>query len=128
MEWMLLPLKRYADFEGRSRRLEYWMFALMNIVVAVALLILTVENYDTAIGRTNSLGTVTLALFLIHGLVVALPSLALQVRRFHDLDKSGWFVLFNLIPAIGPLIVLVITCLPGTTGANRYGSDPKQLR
>jgi uncharacterized membrane protein YhaH (DUF805 family) len=62
--------------------------------------------------------------FIILGCLI--PSIAVQVRRFHDQDKSGWFVLLNFIPSIGGIIVLVFMCLEGTRGPNRYGPDPKQ--
>ncbi len=92
MEWLSLPLKRYADFAGRSRRKEYWLF-----ILGVGML-------------------VVLAIFI--------PILALQVRRFHDQDKSGWFVLFQFIPYAGGTIMLVFMCIEGTRGPNRFGSDP----
>jgi uncharacterized membrane protein YhaH (DUF805 family) len=63
-------------------------------------------------------------LLVIYALAILVPSLAVQVRRFHDQDKSGWFILLGFIPAVGGLIVLVFMCLPGTPGSNQYGPDP----
>ena len=128
MEWMLMPLKRYADFSGRSRRKEYWMFILFMVLVYLALgVLLTVLGLSG--DEDGSLFTVgggaTIIILLLFGLAILIPSIAVQVRRFHDQDKSGWFVLLNLIPYLGGIIVLVFMCLEGTRGPNRYGPDPK---
>jgi uncharacterized membrane protein YhaH (DUF805 family) len=129
LEWALLPLKRYADFSGRSRRKEYWLFALLVIVIALALALVTgagamLMNPASAL-QTGGLGIGMILLFLFW-LAIIIPSIAVQVRRFHDQDKSGWFVLLNFVPYIGSLIVLVFMCLEGTRGPNRYGPDPKE--
>ena len=115
MEWMLMPLKRYADFSGRSRRKEYWMFVLFVVIVYVVLALL-----GSALGETAAT-----ALLGIFALGILIPSIAVQVRRFHDQGKSGWFVLLGFIPLVGGLIVLVFMCLEGDQGPNEYGPDPK---
>ena len=115
MEWMLMPLKRYAEFSGRSRRKEYWMFYLLIIIVYVVLAIL-----GSLVGE--SVGGILIGIFAL-GIII--PAIAVQVRRFHDQDKSGWFVLLGLIPLVGGIIVLVFMCLEGTRGPNQYGPDPK---
>ena len=115
MEWMLMPLKRYADFSGRSRRKEYWMFVLFVVIVYVVLALL-----GWALGETAAT-----ALLGIFALGILIPSIAVQVRRFHDQGKSGWFVLLGFIPLVGGLIVLVFMCLEGDQGPNEYGPDPK---
>lgn len=120
MEWMLLPLKRYADFSGRSRRKEYWMFVL-GVFIAVILLSIV----EGIVGLSGMVGGVYGPLTTIFFLGILVPSIAVQIRRFHDQDKSGWFVLLSLIPFIGGLIVLVFMCLEGTKGPNRFGPDPK---
>ncbi len=123
MDWMLLPLKRYADFQGRSQRQEYWMFVLGVVIVEVILFGL----YAVLGGMTGNAGGIALLpmiLLVIFGLGIIVPAIAVQVRRFHDQDKSGWFVLLGLIPYVGGLIVLVFMCLPGTPGPNRFGPDP----
>lgn len=128
MEWMLMPFRRYAEFSGRSRRKEYWMFVLFMVLVYFALaVVLTVLGLsgDTEGSLFGAGGGVMLIILLLFGLAVIIPSIAVQVRRFHDQDKSGWFVLLNLIPYIGGIIVLVFMCLEGTKGPNRYGPDPK---
>jgi uncharacterized membrane protein YhaH (DUF805 family) len=123
MEWMLLPLKRYADFQGRSRRREYWLFTLALIVLATILALFAgVTSGGAGDGAGASIGLILLGILL---LAVFIPSLAVQVRRFHDQNRSGWLVLLGLIPYIGGPIVLVFMCLPGTPGPNRFGEDPK---
>lgn len=105
MEWMLLPLKRYAQFDGRSRRMEYWMFFLFTFVVSIVLQIL-----DAMLG----LGF----LYLVFALGVLVPSIAVGIRRMHDTDHSGWWILV-------PIVNLVFAFTPGTAGPNRFGDDPK---
>jgi uncharacterized membrane protein YhaH (DUF805 family) len=120
MEWMLMPLKRYADFSGRSRRKEYWMFVLGVIIAEIVVSII-----EGVLGLRGMIGGVYGPLMLILVLGLLVPSLAVMVRRLHDQDKSGWFVLLALIPLIGGLILLVFMCLEGTRGPNRFGPDPK---
>lgn len=115
--WMLLPLRRYADFTGRSCRREFWMFTLLFVIFCLGLGILV------GIGDRSmfELATVLLVLGAIGTLI---PTLAVQVRRFHDQDKSGWFALLNFIPYVGTIIVLIFMAMDGTHGENRYGPDP----
>jgi len=120
MEWMLMPLKRYADFSGRSRRKEYWMFVLGIFIAAIVLSIV-----EGILGLSGMVGGVYGPLTTILLLAVIIPGIAVQVRRFHDQDKSGWFVLLALIPFVGSIAVLVFMCLEGTKGPNRFGPDPK---
>ena len=126
MDWMLLPLKRYADFQGRSRRMEYWMFTLGIAIVEIVLFALfaMLGGFRTSDGGPSAMFWPMMIIFGIFGLAIIVPALAVQVRRFHDQDKSGWFVLLGLIPYVGSLIVLVFMCLPGTPGPNRFGPDP----
>ncbi|QDK33999.1 DUF805 domain-containing protein [Sphingomonas sp. IC081] len=117
IEWLILPLKRYADFTGRSGRQEYWLFQAAAAVITFAFLLSVID-----LGSGSSIlvaGSSGLALI---GLIV--PQVALQVRRFHDQDKPGWFVLLNLVPYVGPVIVLVFMLLRGTPWENRYGPNP----
>ena len=131
MEWMLMPYRRYADFSGRSQRKEYWMFALFQFIVAMVLLTVMFVggmgsvNEMTGQAEPGTLFYIVLGLLVIFGLGSIIPSLAVSVRRFHDQDKSGWFLLLQLIPYIGGIIVLVFMCLAGTPGPNRFGPDPK---
>jgi uncharacterized membrane protein YhaH (DUF805 family) len=123
---MFMPLRRYVDFSGRSRRMEYWMFFLFVVIVTVVLTLLTgtrESNYDYN-GMGFSIQSQS-PIVMVWILAILLPSLAVQVRRFHDQDKSGWMVLIGLIPFLGGLIVLIFMLMEGTAGPNRFGPDPK---
>jgi uncharacterized membrane protein YhaH (DUF805 family) len=142
MEWMLMPLKRYAEFSGRSRRKEYWMYLLGLIIVAILLGVI-----EGAAGLTQMIGPYgPLSALLILGTFV--PSLAVGVRRLHDTDRTGWWILLPLVPeilaiamlmtgnlaaagmlgiaaGILAIVLLVFMVLDGTKGPNKYGPDPK---
>lgn len=120
MDWMLMPLRRYADFQGRSRRKEYWMFVLGVVIVALVL-----AGIEAGLGLDGMVFGVYGPLTALLGLALIVPGIAVQVRRFHDQGKTGWLVLLGLIPFVGGLIVLVFMCLEGTRGPNEYGPDPK---
>lgn len=111
--WMLLPLKRYADFNGRSTRREFWMFQIPY----VGLLLVSLISY----GVFGMLAILLAAIIAVGGFV---PQLAVQVRRFHDQNRSGLLVLANLIPYVGALGVLIFMLMPGTEGDNDFGPDP----
>lgn len=127
MDYMIMPLRRYADFSGRSRRKEYWMYYLFLILVALAFTALFALLGGFATGSDVTSGAlVILAVVLgLAVLAIIVPSIAVQVRRFHDQDKSGWFVLLGFIPYVGGIIVFVFMCIEGTRGPNRFGPDPK---
>ncbi len=140
MNWMILPFKRYAEFSGRSRRMEYWMFTLLNVIVVTVLLFATggigamtdLENGGDPSGGLMALFGGVGILLLIYGLAVLLPSIAVTIRRLHDRDMSGWWylgaVIGSMIPIAGFLVsiaFLVLLALPGTPGPNRFGPDPK---
>ena len=120
MSWYLEALKKYAVFSGRSRRMEYWYFVLFNLVVYIVLSLI-----DGLLGTYNIVSGVGL-LSGIYSLAVLIPTLALWVRRLHDIDRTGWWVLINLIPLVGTIVLLVFALTPGTPGSNQYGPDPKQ--
>ena len=131
MEYMIMPLKRYFDFSGRSRRKEYWMFVLFQVIVFTVLALLFggfSAGVDDAALQAGDPGAAALgafgAAFWIPALLFIIPNLAVQVRRFHDHDKSGWFILLGLIPLIGGFIVLYFMVTKGTPGPNRFGPDP----
>ncbi|MEA3009292.1 MAG: hypothetical protein QOJ91_984 [Sphingomonadales bacterium] len=119
MEWATLPLKRYAEFSGRSRRKEYWMYTLLVIVVAIVLSV--IENLLGLGGMVGPYGLLT-SLFLLATLV---PSIAVGIRRLHDTGRSGWWLLIALVPFVGGIVLLVFYCLEGNNGPNEYGPDPK---
>ncbi len=97
MEWYLMVWKRYAEFSGRSRRKELWMFALFNTIICT---VLYVGGMMMAM-RGSSLGTIFFALYGIYALAVLVPSLAVEVRRLHDIGKSGWWLLIAFVPIVG---------------------------
>jgi uncharacterized membrane protein YhaH (DUF805 family) len=132
MEWMLMPLRRYADFSGRSRRKEYWMFTLgILIVYAICFALIAMSGVFASMGDAGAapqmsvLGYLGFGLLGIFALGIFIPALAVIVRRLHDQDKSGWFILIQFIPYIGGIIMLVFMCIEGTKGENRFGPDPK---
>ena len=131
MDWMLMPLRRYADFSGRSRRKEYWMFTLFILLVYAVFGVLFFMGFDLAAMSTGgdpqigAIGWIAISLFGIFALAIFIPALAVVVRRLHDQDKSGWFILIQFIPYIGGIIMLIFMCIEGTKGENRYGPDPK---
>jgi uncharacterized membrane protein YhaH (DUF805 family) len=127
MKWMIMPLRRYADFSGRSRRLEYWMFTLFIMLAAVAIMIPIAITGQLAASPDGELPFAGgfVAVLAIAFIAILIPSLAVQVRRFHDQNRSGWWVLLGFVPYIGSLVVLVFMLIEGTKGPNDYGPDPK---
>ncbi len=115
MTWYILALKKYAIFNGRSRRLEYWMFSLVSVLIGIGL-----GGAEFWIGTPPRLS-------LIYGLAVLIPALSVTVRRLHDTDHSGWWLLINLVPVIGALVLLVFMLMEGKRDRNQYGPDPKGL-
>jgi len=119
MSWFLAVLRQYATFKGRARRKEYWMFVLVYVALYVALILVDglTGTFDMGTER-GLLGS----LFLLGTLV---PSLAVAVRRLHDTDRSGWWLLFGLIPLVGQAVLLYCLIQEGDEGRNDYGLDPK---
>ena len=120
MDWMLMPLRRYAEFSGRSQRKEYWMYTLFLFIVSIVIGIIEgILGINTMIGGVY--GPLTVLLLL--GTLV--PSIAVGIRRLHDTDRSGWWLLIALVPLIGAIVLLVFYVSDGTSGSNRFGPDPK---
>ena len=128
MKWMFLPLLRYADFSGRSRRLEYWMFTLFITIMIFGLIFLMLALSGQEYQSEDQLpfAGVWIGLLVVLGIGIFIPSLAVQVRRLHDQDLSGWWILLGFIPYIGGLIMLVFMLIPGTKGSTRFGSAPTE--
>ena len=120
MSYYLEAFRKYAVFGGRARRAEFWYFVLFNFIVAAVLALI-----GGLIGAAVGNGYAGI-LSGIYGLAVIIPTLALWVRRLHDIDRTGWWVLINLIPLVGPIVLLVFALTPGAPGSNQYGPDPKQ--
>lgn len=112
---------KYATFAGRARRAEFWWFALFNFGVMLILSAIAMGSLRSRGGMMdggpNPVGT-------LYWLAVFLPSLAVAVRRLHDTDRSGWWVLLQFLPVIGPLVLIWFFATPGTAGPNRFGPDP----
>ena len=119
MNWYLNVLKQYAVFKGRARRKEYWFFILFNLIASV---VLTVIDFMTGL-LDAELGIGLLS--GLYSLAVLIPSLAVTVRRLHDTDRSGWWLLIGLVPLLGAIVLLVFMLLDGTPGDNRHGASPK---
>lgn len=116
--WKKAFLENYANFEGRARRSEYWYFVLFNFII-------TISAYIVSIILIFFGGFLLWFFIPIFSLALIIPNLAVQVRRLHDTGKSGWSILFALIPLAGPIILLVFYCTEGDRGPNEYGPDPK---
>lgn len=121
MKWYLKVLNQYADFSGRARRTEYWMFILFNVLFGIAATIL-----DNILGLKFSSQSPYGFIYLIYSLAVFIPGLAVLVRRLHDVDKSGWWFFIALIPIVGAIWLLVLLVTEGTPGTNQYGVNPKE--
>ena len=115
MNWYLGCWQKFAEFNGRARRQEYWMFALFNFLAGILLGVV-----DGVLGTSGMLG-------FIYNLAVLIPSLAVTARRLHDTDRSGWMMLIALIPLVGAIVLLVFMCLDSKPGENRFGPNPKGL-
>ena len=116
LESCIAVLKKYAEFSGRARRREYWMFALANLIVAAVLGILS---------QIPVLGILFVIISSLFSLAVLVPGIAVSVRRLHDTNRSGLMLLLCLIPLVGAIIVLYFAIQEGTQGENQYGPDPK---
>ncbi|MBD0708704.1 MULTISPECIES: DUF805 domain-containing protein [unclassified Streptomyces] len=113
MNWYLEAFKKYAVFSGRARRKEFWMFGLFNFLVSLVLVII-----DNVVGYP--------VLTPLYGLASLLPSLGLSIRRLHDTGRSGWWILFSLVPLVGAIVLFVFSVLDGDQQENQYGPNPKQ--
>ena len=113
LNYYLEVLKKYTVFSGRARRAEFWWFTLINWIISLVL-----QGIDSAIGTEGILG-------LIYSLGVLLPSIAVAIRRLHDTDRSGWWLLLILIPILGWIALLVFYFQDGDPQPNQYGPSPK---
>ena len=122
MKWFLDVLtKKYATFEGRARRSEYWYFVLFYILILLALTF--VDGLVGTLSEEAGIGVLG-GMFALGTLV---PALAVTVRRLHDTNRSGWWVLVGIVPILGDVVLLVFAALDSQPGANRFGPNPKGL-
>lgn len=113
-------LKKYAVFSGRAPRKEYWMFFLFNIIIAFGL--------GIVFGILKGMANIDLLwISNIYSLAVLCPGIAVGVRRLHDIDKSGWWLLLAFIPFLGAIALIVMYCMDSTPGDNRFGPNPKAI-
>jgi uncharacterized membrane protein YhaH (DUF805 family) len=119
MNWFLKCIRQYADFKGRARRTEYWMFTLVCSIISYGLQIIAPFCGDAKLIISGFL--------MIFGLVLLVPSFAVAVRRLHDVGKSGWFYLIVFIPIIGMIWLFVLFCTDSQYGENKWGPNPKGL-
>jgi len=112
MNWYIEVLKKYAVFSGRASRTEYWMFFLFNIIIAFVLAII-----EGLIGSPGFVG-------MLYGLAVLIPGIAVAVRRLHDTDRTGWWLLIGFVPLVGLIVLIVFLVQPSMEGDNQYGSIP----
>jgi uncharacterized membrane protein YhaH (DUF805 family) len=115
MHWYVDVLRKYAVFEGRSRRMEFWMFVLINAIIQAIL---------NGLQRAADSWILWL-LSGLYGLFVLIPGIAVTVRRLHDSNRRGWWWWLWIIPVIGWIWLIVLLCLDSTPGPNRFGPNPK---
>ncbi|HEY1498182.1 MAG TPA: DUF805 domain-containing protein [Acidobacteriaceae bacterium] len=123
MEWYLLVLQKYAEFNGRSRRKEYWTYTLITMIFFIVL-------YSVGlfmIMQGNKLGIAVMGVYGLYALATFVPSLAVCIRRLHDTNRSGWWILISLVPLVGGIILIVLLAIEGDPANNLYGPSPKLL-
>lgn len=124
MEWYQMVLQKYAQFGGRSRRKEYWMFALINAIICC---VLWAVAFGSVLTGSKAITMLLFTLCILYALAIIVPGLAVTVRRLHDINKTGWLILVCLVPFVGSIILLVLMCIEGDPGPNQYGPNPRML-
>ena len=129
MEWYLKVMRdNYANFKGRARRKEYWMYSLICTVLLIALMTImfSVLSFSDETGiETGPSVYLTVILVIVFLFAHFIPSIALTVRRLHDTGKSGWWYLIVFVPYLGNFVIFIFTLIDGDRGDNKYGSNPK---
>jgi len=120
MEYYKTVLKKYAVFDGRARRMEYWMFVLFSAIVSIVLSIVDAMLSLNAPGGFGLLSG-------LYSVAVLIPSIAVAVRRLHDTNRSGWWIFIGIIPVLGWVALIVFMFLDSTPGDNKYGPNPKEV-
>jgi uncharacterized membrane protein YhaH (DUF805 family) len=121
MDWYLMVWKRYAQFSGRSRRKELWIFALINTIIGAVLYL----GGMAAMSQSSTLGSLLLGLYFVYLLAALVPGWAVGARRLHDTGKSGWWWLIAFVPFVGAIILIVFWVTDSQPGDNQYGPNPK---
>ncbi len=120
--------ENYANFRGRARRSEYWYFTLCNGIISLVLYIPFLVF--GGLSQTNEPGTffwLFYGILMLYSFAVLIPSLAVAVRRLHDIGKSGLYYLVGIIPIVGPILLLVWFFTEGEGRTNQWGPDPKDI-
>jgi len=129
MEWYLKVMRdNYANFKGRARRKEYWMYTLIFTVLLIALMTImfSVLSFSDETGIETGPGVyLTVILVIVFLFAHFIPTIALTVRRLHDTGKSGWWYLIVLVPYLGNFVIFIFTLIDGDRGDNKYGSNSK---
>ncbi len=121
MQWFMTALQKWADFSGRARRREYWFFVLIYVVIYIVLTVV-----DTMVGLLNAATGIGI-LGGLFALAMLIPGISVAVRRLHDTDRSGWWLLLALVPVIGAIVLIVFYLLDSQPGENRFGPNPKAV-
>ena len=120
MYWYLEVLKKYKDFSGRARRKEYWMFVLIDALIRLALSIVDFQLFGTPMDKYGPI-------IALYSNILFLPTLAVSIRRLHDVGKSGWMLLVLLIPIIGIIWIFILDIMDSEPDENKYGPNPKEF-
>ncbi len=124
MNWYLKVLKQYANFRGRARRKEFWLFFLIHSCVILVLALISGRLNDSFVQNIDF--GLFANLFFIYLFVTVIPTFAVMARRLHDQNRNRLLVLLPIVPYIGSLALVILMCLPGNIGKNKYGPDPKK--
>ena len=116
MNWYFEVLKKYAVFDGRAHRTEFWLFFLFSFIISFFL--------GVIVGLVGSLWFIT----TLYALAVLIPGLAVSARRLHDTNRSGWWILTGLVPILGWIALLIFYVEDSRPGANQYGPNPKGIQ
>jgi uncharacterized membrane protein YhaH (DUF805 family) len=126
MKWYLKCLNQYADFSGRARRTEYWMFTLFNMIFTLLTLFIGALLGTALFGAS---GTIigSMGLYVLYLIAIFIPGLSVFVRRLHDTGNNGWMFFILLIPLIGSIWVFVLLIMDSKPGENKWGPNPKGI-
>lgn len=115
--------KNYANFKGRASRKEYWLFVLATAIISVVIALIKISGLAIPFVNAHVIASMTI-LDVLFQVFIFIPSLAIVVRRLHDIGKSGWFYLIAFIPIVGWILIIIWACRKGQDGSNRFGSNP----
>lgn len=114
--------EKYVAFSGRASRAEYWKFMLIYVIILLVAQALDVGLFPHTVDETGMGGTIT----TIVTILLFLPAFTAQIRRLHDIGKSGWWILWQIVPIIGTLVLLYFLVKPSEKGTNKYGPQPSE--